>query len=109
MLPLPTTTVSFWTGAETEPGDARTFTLLTQGVPAHIGRPTGSERLAPGGGASNVDAVCWARLTTGVTATGKVVDDTTGDTWEIVAVFHQRGLGLDHTRVDLRATTGRAA
>jgi hypothetical protein len=109
VIPVATTTVTVWTLTDTEPGDAPTLTLLVQGVPAHIGQPKGSERWAPGGGTSRVDAVCWCALTPEVTATGRVVDDTTAEVWEILAVAHRRGLGLDHTRIDLRATTGRAA
>lgn len=104
MLPLPTRTVTYQTAVEDEPGEGRTFTDVAT-VNAHIGRPTGTERMAPGGGVSNVDAVCWSELVD-AEATGRVVDNLTGDVWEIVAVFHQRGLGLDHTRAQLSATAG---
>ncbi|HEY1119888.1 MAG TPA: hypothetical protein VGE43_19390 [Acidimicrobiales bacterium] len=109
MLPLPTTTVTFWTLTEAEPGEGRSAAVLSGSVPAHIGRPTGTETMAPGGGSSTVDAVCWSTVVEGVTAGDQVENDTTGEVWEIVAVFTQRGLGLDHTRCELRATTGRAA
>jgi hypothetical protein len=108
MLPLPTRTVTYRSAVEAEPGEGRTFTDLAT-VPAHIGRPSGSERMAPGGGTSTVDAVCWSELVDlpeGVTAGGQVADHLTGDVWEIISVFHQRGLGLDHTRAQLRATVG---
>lgn len=110
MLPLPTTTVTYRAAVETEPGEGRTFTDVAT-VPAHIGRPGASDRQAPGGGTSTVDAVCWSTAVTlpsGFADGGQVVD-LNGDTWEVVAVFTQRGLGLDHTRTQLRATTGRAA
>lgn len=107
MLPLPTTTVTFYAMAEPEPGEGRTASPIASGVPAHIGSASGSERIAAGGGASRVDAVCWSELVENIPPTGIVVNDETGDEWEIVAVFNQRGLGLDHTRTQLRATSGR--
>lgn len=109
MMPLPTTTVTFWTLTEPEPGEGRNAAALASGIPAHIGRPAGTEQVAPGGGSSTVDAVCWSQIVEGVTAGDQVEDDTTGEVWEITALFAQRGLGLDHLRVELRATVGRAA
>jgi hypothetical protein len=105
VIPLATTTVTFRTVTETEPGEGRSTVVLETGVPAHIGAPSGRETFAAGGGASTVDAVCWSDPVD-VTGADQVVDESDGQVWEILAVFNRRGLGQDHTRCQLRRTEG---
>lgn len=102
MIPLATTTVTWRSMAEPEPGEGRTPTVLAAAVPAHIGAPNGAETA----GTEQVDAVCWSAPIDGAHHADQLVDDTTGEVWEIVAVFQRRGLGQDHTRAQLRRTTG---
>jgi hypothetical protein len=105
VIPLATTTVTFRTVTEPEPGEGRVYTDLAANVPAHIGAPTGRETFAAGGGASTVDAVCWSRPVA-VTGADQLVDDADGQVWEVLSVFQRRGLGQDHTRCQLRRTEG---
>lgn len=104
MITLATTTVTHQAASEPEPGEGRTFTDTATGVPATIGSPSGADRLAPGGGSEVIDAV----LNCDPIDAGhrdRILDENTGEVWEVVWVQNRRGLGLDHTRAGLKRVT----
>lgn len=105
MIPLATTTITVLapTGDAYERG---TPSEVFTGVRAHIGEPGGSD-LRTGTDQEQVDA----RLDADPIALTKdhlVVDDTTGETYEVVWTRRRVGLGLDHTVAGLHATKGLA-
>lgn len=77
---------------------------VAAGVRAHIGSPSGGERVS-GGEQSRTDL----RLTcdpTDLRHTDQVRDDTTGETFETVWVKQRTGLGLDHVTAFLQHIEG---
>lgn len=108
MIPVATTTVTVETTTEAEPGDGRTTATAATGVRAVIGSPSGAELAAPGGGTSTITHVLNADPTPELTDhTCRVIDEATGDVYEVQWVRHRRGLGLDHTRAGLIEKRGR--
>lgn len=105
---LTTTTVTIEERSVTEPYEAPLWTASTTGVPAHIGDPSGAERIV-GGSQENIDAVLLAEAGTPIFYTSRIVDDVTGDRFEVVWVQDRQGLGLDHVKAGLRRTTGLAS
>lgn len=102
---MATTTVTLQDRSATEPYEAPTWTTAASGVAAHIGQPSGQERFV-GGSQEALDAVLLAEAGTEVEHTQRVVDDITGDTFEVVWVQDRQGLGLDHVKAGLRRTQG---
>jgi hypothetical protein len=105
MIAVSTTTITHRTGAETEPGEGRTFTTAQSRVRATIGSPTGKDLLAAGGGREVIDAVLNCDPIT-ASHYDRIVDDDTAEVWEIVWVQNRNGLGLDHTRAGLKRVAG---
>lgn len=105
-VPLATTTITWQSGTETEPGEGRSFTTLATAVRAHIGSPSGRDQLRPGGGREVVEAVCDCDPVAGAARFDRVVDANTGVAWDVVWVDQREGLGLDHTHAGLVRTTG---
>lgn len=102
---LPTTTVTVEARTQAEPYEAPTYTTRTTGAPCHISAPSGSERIGDAGG-ERIDAVLLCDTT--VARGDRVTDDTTGTVYRVAWVHERTGLGLDHTRAGLVATTGEA-
>lgn len=85
---------------DTQPAPAEVHT----GVRAHIGAPTGGERVA-GGEQSRIDL----RLTcdpVDLRHTDQVRDDTTGETFQVVWVKQRTGFKLDHVTAFLQYIEG---
>lgn len=96
VIPLATTTVDVQVATETEPGEGRTFTTRHRDVAAHISAPTGTETPAPGGGRQTITATFLLDHHTDLANTDRLVDHTTGITWEVDTAVPRVGLGLDH-------------
>lgn len=108
MIPLATTTITVEAQTETEPGEGRTATTVATGRRAVIGSPGGVERYAPGGGSTTITHGLQVGPTPELAdATSVVVDEATGDRYEVVWVAHRTGLGLDHTVAGLVRRVGR--
>lgn len=109
-IPLHTTTVTVERSDQDGTKDALdgvTWATLATGVRAVISAPSGSENIGNG---SSEDVI--ARLVcdpTDLRHSDRIVDDTTGDRYEVAWTRRRVGLGLDHTVADLRAVTDRAA
>lgn len=109
-LPLATTTISVQrVTADLSTVDPYEVTAapetVASGVRAHIGDPSGSELVA--GAAAQQDIS--ARLDCDpidLHNTDVVVDDLTGETYEVVWTRARAGFGLDHTVAGLRQVTG---
>jgi hypothetical protein len=106
MIALTTTTVTVYRAAEAEPGEGRTFSVVSSRVDATITSPSGRDKLQAGGGSSVVDMVLNCDLLTDVEHTDRIVDDNTNQTFEIVWLEPRLGLGLDHTRAGLKRVEG---
>lgn len=79
--------------------------VVVEHVPAHISGPAGAENRV--GGSQEVAA---ARLLvpagTDLTRLDRIVDEATGDCWEVTWTRVRRGLGLDHRVAGLVAVEG---
>lgn len=104
-VPMATTTVTVYAQAEAEPGEGRTASVRQADVAAHVSSPSGTEAVAPGGGAETVDAVLLCDPVDGMGHTDTITT-AEGDTFDVVWVERRRGLGLDHMRAGLRRRTG---
>lgn len=101
-IPLATTTITVEATTEAEPGEGRTTATVATGVRAVIGSPSGAERYAPGGGTSRITHTLNADPCPElVDNTFVVVDELTGQRFEVEWVQHRNGLGLDHTKAGL--------
>lgn len=109
MIPYSTTTVTVQAVTEPEPGEGRTATVRAAAVRAVVSDPSGRDIPAPGGGREVVHKVLNSDPVSGMDRTDRVVDDTTGDTYEVVWVDQRYEAGMAHTRAGLRRTTGVAA
>lgn len=106
MLPLHTTTISVQRPSAGDAFDTTVYTTVASGVRAHIGAVGGSELV--GNGSSQT---LNARLDCAVTILrhgDRIVDATTGYTWQVTWAALRYGLGLDHVEADLLAVTDRA-
>lgn len=110
MIPLATTTITVERTellATADPYDAVTANpeTVASGVRAHLSAPGGIERQR---GQSQQEDVAW-RLACDpceMTADCIVVDDATGDRFEIEWARLRTGLGIDHIEASLRQVTG---
>lgn len=111
MIPLPTTAVTVHRvpvdGLRDGYDPVPAATVLASGIAAHLSAPGGDEDRD--GASRELTAVRLLCETTDLLHTDRVVDDSTGDTYEVLAVQHRRGLGLDHTAADLQRITGAVA
>lgn len=102
MIPVATTTISVYAIAESEPGEGRTRTVRASGIRAVIGALSGVETVRPGGGEERVAARldCDTTTSTGaaltIAHTDQIVDEQTGETFEVGWVKRKNGHGLDH-------------
>lgn len=96
MIPLVTTTVDVQRATESEPGEGRTWATRHRDVNAHISAPSGIETAAPGGGRQVITASFALDHHTDLRNTDRLIDATTGITWEVDTAVPRIGLGLDH-------------
>lgn len=75
-------------------------------VRAHIGSPTGREQAV--GGQQSVTDLRLVCDPIDLRHTDQVVDDTTGETFDVVWVKQRTGLGMDHTSAFLKHVEGLA-
>lgn len=113
-IPLATTTISVLRWPDDDPDDPRDpydtppdRVTVASGVRARIGQPSSSEQVA-GGTQSLLGLRVWCDpITVGLQATDLIVDEETGDTYELDGPgFHQRGLGLDHLVAPVKQVQG---
>lgn len=87
---------------ETSVGDPP---AVAEGVPAHIGSPSGAEARI-GGQQEAVSAVLLVDPDVDVARTDIVDDEATGERYDVAWVRRRTGLGLDHTKAGLTAFKG---
>lgn len=105
---LATTTVRVERPAQdADPYETTSTATLATGVPAHISAPSGADQRI-GGDAEVVDAILLTDRTPVLVRTDIVVDETTGDTWQVTWTRVRIGLGLDHQKAGLVAVKGAA-
>lgn len=108
MVLIETTTVTITrplTGDPYEIGSA--VTEVATGLSAHISSPSGSEARI-GGEREQVTAVLLIDPGVDLARTDRVVDDITGETYDVAWVRTRTGLGLDHVKAGLVAFKGAA-
>lgn len=106
VIPLSTTTVTVERpGVGTDPYETVVLSEVASGVAGHISAPSGSD-LHVGGDQENVSAVLLAECCVDVRHPDLVTDDSTGNQYEVVWVRRRIGLGLDHLKIGLRASSG---
>lgn len=107
-IPIATTTIQVLrvpadpTRDPTEPG---VEAEVAGGVRAHISTATGSEQLASGAAQERV----YFRLAADpcdLEHNDVVVDEATGERYEVQWVRHRQELGMDHVQAGLRQVTG---
>lgn len=96
VIPICTTTVDVKRATEDEPGEGRTWATRHRAVRAHISAPTGTEQPAAGGGRQVIVADFALDHHTDLANTDRLIDRTTGITWEVDTAIPRVGLGLDH-------------
>ena len=107
-VPLATTTITIRRPDGTDdPYETPASALIARGVRAHIGSPSGSEKIV-GGAKEVVDAVVRLDPTPCLTHRDRLTDEGTGECWEVTWVRQRQGLGLDHQAAGLRAVKGGA-
>lgn len=102
MLPVATTTVTLKDRTVTDdPWDeAATESTAARSVPAHLSSPSGRE-IQRTGSQQVLDKVLTCEVVD-LTHVQQVIDDSTGQPYEVVWVDQRKGLGLDHTVAGLR-------
>lgn len=104
-LPLSTTTVTVRRPASGgDPYEDAAMTTVVAGLPAHIGSPSGRERIVAGS-KETLDASLDTDPAD-IRHVDRIFDDVTGDQWEVVWAQARRGFGLDHVEGGLRRVTG---
>jgi hypothetical protein len=107
-LPLSTTTVAVERiDGMKDPYENDPAWVVASGMRAVIGSPSGDE-LRSAGERERVDAVAQLPAQPLVNGRDTIVDEQTGDVWQVVWVRTRLGLGLDHQRAGLRAISGEA-
>lgn len=110
MIPLATTTITVQRSTAdetTDPYEEVTYETVASGVRARIGQQSARERVA-GGTQGVLDLRVWCDpIEGGLQATDRVVDEATGDVYELDGPgFLQRGLGLDHLVAPIKQVEG---
>lgn len=106
-LPLSTTTVTTQRRTAGDQRDQGAYGTLASGLAAHITVNGGSE-VVQSGSTSRVDAHLDVE-TTDLAHDDRVVDDTTGITWEVAWATKRVGLGLDRTEAGLYRVVDRVS
>lgn len=107
-IPLNTTTITVRRSNQDGTLDAIdgvTYTTLKSGIRAVISSPSGAETNA--GGSSEDTTASLACDVTDIRHTDRILDETTGETWEVSWARLRAGLGLDHMTAGLRSITDR--
>jgi hypothetical protein len=105
VIPLATTTISIERrGDESANYEAATLTAVAAGVRAHIGTPAGTEFLR--GGTRETVTFHLDCDPVELDSECEVVDDQTGERYQVIWAKARRGLGLDHVAADLRQVSG---
>lgn len=106
-LPLTTTTVTVQRpSAGVDPYEVDSYQTVVAGWPAVISGPSGSG-LTIGGDQQSVSATLLADPVD-IRRYDRVVDDTTGRTYDVVWSNQRYELGLSHTKAGLTYTEGAA-
>lgn len=109
MIPIATTTITVKRSAvdaAADPYDAPAApAVVATGVRAHISAPAGTETVA-GTAAQEVVRFRLDCDPVDVNNRDTVVDDVTGDVYEVVWARARHGLGLDHVEAELLEVTG---
>lgn len=112
MIPLATTTITVWrspTDDGAEPFDPldppEDHEMVVAGVRAHISSPSGDEAVTSGGDREVVQFGLGCDPCD-VEHGDVVVDDTTGEQYQVDWAHHRVGLGLDHVTGGLRQVSG---
>ena len=105
MIAVATTTVTVRTITEAEPGEGRTVASTARNVRAHFSAVSGGESTTPGGGSSTLSGTALLDPCT-VAHTDQLVDENTGEVWEVQTARLHRGVGLDHMRCAVKLVTG---
>jgi hypothetical protein len=106
MLPLSTTTYTVYraTNIDEDAGEALDFQPVIVGLPGNTVFLSGSESVV-GGDRERVDARIIIEEAD-VRHFDHVLDDVTGDTWQVAFARRRTGLGLDHLVLGVYQTTG---
>lgn len=99
-LPLATTTLTVKRPGPAEPYGGPSWVTVAAGVAGHISGPGGIETVA--GGSHTDEALAFSCDLTDIAHTDRIVDDTTGLTYDVVWVEARHGLGLDRLSGSLR-------
>ena len=106
-LPFASTVVRVERPATGDSYEPATYSVVTEGVRAHISTPSGFER-SQSGSRSDVTFRLDADPCD-LTAVDRVTDEQTGEVYEVVWAKQRHGLGLEHTEAELRQVIGVAA
>jgi hypothetical protein len=107
VIAVATTTVTVRTVTEAEPGEGRTVSATARNVRAHFSAVSGGESTRPGGGQSTLSGTALLDPCT-VAHTDQLVDENTGEVWEVLSARLHRGVGLDHVRCEVERIEGYA-
>lgn len=106
-LPVATTRITISRPGVGDAMDAPALEEITNGIPAVIGSPSGTETVTNGSSeqvTARLDCdVCDLRHG------DQVTDESTGERWQVSWVRRRIGLGLDHMVGEILAVTDRAA
>lgn len=106
MLPLVTTSVTLSRpSAGVDPYEAQGYATTVSGVPGTVSQ-SGQTGRAVGGAQDVEDAFALLAEGTDVRAGDRLVDDTSGETWDVGTVRARYELGLGHVRCGLRRSSG---
>lgn len=105
MIPLATTSITVKQPASGgDPYEQASTSTVVTGVRAHIGSARGREHIV-GGSKETLDASLSCDPCD-ITHTCFVIDEATGETFEVVWAQRRRGLGIDHVEGGLRRVKG---
>lgn len=106
---IATTTISVRRGVGiVDPYEAAAETIVSTGVAAHIGSPSGSDQNV-GGDKELVTAVALLPPGLDIIYSDDLVDERTGERYFVAWVRSRAGLGLDHVKAGLRQVKGGAS
>lgn len=109
MIPFATTTVTVNRppeGALEDDSQAPwTYVTVTTGIPANFIYLSGNEART-GGNRERVDRRCIVDYGVDIRYYDQLVDDVTGDVWQVAWSRPRTGLGLDHLEIGVYAVVG---
>lgn len=109
MIPLSTTTITVYRNTFDEDADptevdSGSRTTVAEHVRAQISSPSGRERNI--GGSQEIVEFSLSCDPVDLTHLDQVLDEVTGEIYEVTWARQRTGFGLDHTRGGLRAVKG---